>query len=77
MLTFAIPQSLPQWDKNNSASFKLFVIIADESPWSTSFWISIAFSISPEYLIRYNIGANVSVCTISREWSTSAITGFT
>ena len=37
MFTFEIPQSEPTHYKNNSASFKLFVIIADDNPCGTPF----------------------------------------
>lgn len=51
MFTLAIPQSEPAYDRNCSASRKLFVIIADESPCGTPFCLSIA-SDSSLYLTR-------------------------
>src|SRR5690606_41824219 len=51
ILTLAIPQSDPATERNASASLIFVVMIAEESPWGTSFWITIASSIDL-YLIR-------------------------
>src|SRR3970040_3209463 len=77
MFTLAIPQSEPTTDKNNSASRKLLVMIADDNPCATPFWIAIASITSPEYFNKYNTGAKVSCCTISNVFSASAIAGLT
>ena len=59
-------QSLPATDKNCSASRRLLVIMAEDSPWATPFCIAKASSMLPLYFSKYKIGANVSCCTISK-----------
>src|ERR1700742_1253502 len=76
MLTLAMPQSEPAYDRNCSASRKLLVMMDDDSPCGTPFCRAMASSIVL-YFIRYNIGANVSCCTILKLFSTSAIHGLT
>jgi hypothetical protein len=54
--TLAIPQSEPVTDKNNSASRKLLVMIAEDNP-CTPFWTAMASSTVPEYFNKYKTGA--------------------
>ena len=44
ILTFAMPQSLPDADTNRSPCRKLFVKIADDKPCGTPFWMANASS---------------------------------
>ena len=76
MLIFAIPQSLPEQDKNCSASLIFKVNILDDKPCGTLFCMAIASSIV-EYFMMYRIGAKVSCCTICNSLVTSAIQGCT
>jgi hypothetical protein len=46
MLTFAIPQSLPDTDRKRSASRRSLVKMHDDSPCGTSLWSAIASSSS-------------------------------
>ena len=56
MLTLAIPQSLPAWLRNRSASRKLLVMMALERPCTTPFCRAMAFSTPPLYFNKYKTG---------------------
>ena len=76
MLTLAMPQSEPAAERKRSACCSRSVKIADDRPCATSFCMRIASS-SDLNGIRYRIGANVSVRTISHSARATTIAGST
>jgi acyl-CoA reductase-like NAD-dependent aldehyde dehydrogenase len=64
IFTLAIPQSLPSCDRKDSEFRTLVVKIEDDNPWGTSL-CNFNASSKLSYESIYNIGANVSSCTIS------------
>ena len=76
MFTLAMPQSLPDADRNASACCRRSVKIAEDRPCADAFCISIASS-SESNGIRYITGAKVSCCTMGQSFSARMMVGAT